>query len=58
MRKMNNAASSNQAMNGAAVARKAPTTQSFQVLGPNPDITPRASNVRKMLPKASLATSR
>jgi hypothetical protein len=30
MRKMNNAASSNQAMNGAAVARKAPTTQSFQ----------------------------
>ncbi len=50
---MNNAASSNQATNGTASARKAPATQSFQVLKSSPEMkTPSASSVSKMLPNS------
>ena len=56
-RNMNSPASSNQATKGTASARKAPATQSFQVLKSSPDIkTPSARSVNKMLPNASCVT--
>ena len=58
IRNTNSPASANQATHGTASARKAPATQSFQVLKSSPELkTPSASSVSRMLPNASCVTS-